>query len=160
MQKTDTRKRAYRIVDTVFRHQKEIEEAIDEARAGNHGGHTGDGAGGHAFISDPTASEAINAAEELHAVRLDNGFVVRHPEAWVRVIHHSYESCREVERNVVQTYYRICEQYGSRRSAVTSMMCNVDEGTVYYMLKEFRNYAVEVACQLGLTRVINIRGGE
>ena len=78
--KKSCRAMAYQRVETMLRNQTAIERAVDEARAEQRGGHSGGGSSGHAFVSDPTAQQAVTAALPLSSVTLDNGYVVREPE--------------------------------------------------------------------------------
>lgn len=65
--KRDCRAMAYNRVDTMLRNQTAIERAVDEARAEQRGGHSGGGSSGHAFVSDPTAQQAVTASIPLRS---------------------------------------------------------------------------------------------
>ena len=54
----------------MFRRQKQIEQAVYEAKNDSHG-HTGGGASGHAFVSDPTAAAAMHQVEEVKVKKRD-----------------------------------------------------------------------------------------
>lgn len=150
MQKTDTRKKAYALVKRVLYNIKEIERLVEEAREDTHGCHTG-GSSGHAFVSDPTANAAIRAADELHAVRLSDGFVVYRPETWIRVIKKVYNDCPAFERDVMQTYF---DGHGAEE---TGEMYYLSDKMVYYNRNEFLSFAVAAACQAGLVYVIDLQ---
>lgn len=68
----------------IFRHAREIKDAVLEAKTGT-GGHTG-GAGGHSYISDPTPAAAIRLAEEIPCVTLRDKNKIIKPERWLKVI--------------------------------------------------------------------------
>ena len=86
------RKRKTSKIEEMFRREKQIEQAVLEYR-NRAGGHTGGGASGHSFISDPTAAQAMRCAEEVKVVTLDDGYIVRWPERWLRVIRGTYAKC-------------------------------------------------------------------
>ena len=80
-----SRDRNVRAFEFMIRNEKKIRDAVEEARA-NKGSHTGGTPTGHAFISDPTAGEAIRNVEELSVVEIEGGGRVEWPERWLRVI--------------------------------------------------------------------------
>ncbi len=147
MKKKDVRNKAYRLVEKVLRNQRGIERAVKEARL-QPGGHSG-GCAGHAFVSDPTAQQAVRLATELKAVTLDDGWTLRSPERWLKVVKCAYENCYPYEARAMRYYYdghtavRTGEQYG------------MDQSTVYRIRAEFLHLATELACQYGLVRVVS-----
>lgn len=149
MKMRDARRNAYRIVEKILRSQQAIELAVAEARAMKGGGHTG-GSTGHAFVSDPTAQQAVRMVSELAAVTMDDGWVVRSPEKWLRVVHHLYDECPATESKAMRYYY------GGHSAVETGLYCAMDESTVYRIRQEFRHMATELACQYGLVRVVTL----
>lgn len=148
VKKKEVRDKAYRLVEKILRNQRSIERAVKEARMQS-GGHSGGGSG-HAYISDPTAQQAVRLATELQAVTLDNGWTVRLPERWLKIVQHLYRECPATESRAMRYYY-------SGHSAVeTGVYCAMDESTVYRIRQEFRHMATELACQLGLVRVASV----
>lgn len=146
MRKDLKRIKAYNIVEKMFRNQKEIEQAVLEARCGRNT-HSREGGAGHTHISDPTAREAIANIMPLTKVELRNGYVVYEPEKWLQMIHYVYSEMHENERKIMQLFY-------SGASAVrVSIECHVYESTVYRIRNECRHMATELACQYGLVRV-------
>lgn len=145
MKKCDARNNAYRLVERVLRNQRGIERAVKEARMQS-GGHSG-GSSGHAYISDPTAQQAVRLATELQAVTLDNGLVVRLPERWLKIVQHLYRECPATESRAMRYYY------SGHNAIETGVYCAMDESTVYRIRQEFRHMATELACQCGLVRV-------
>ena len=146
MKKRDARNNAYRLVERVLRNQRSIERAVKEARLQPRG-HSG-GSAGHAFVSDPTAQQAVRLATELKVVTLDDGWTLRMPERWLTIVNHLYAECPATESNAMRYYY-------SGHTAVeTGLHCAMDESTVYRIRQEFRHMATELACQYGLVRVV------
>lgn len=141
------RVKAYGIVEFMLRNQKEIEFAVYERRHGKMS-HGKTGGSGKAFISDPTAKEAIDNVTPLPAVELPNGSVVREPEKWIKVMHFVYGAMDPIERKIMQMFY-------SGKSVIAvSIECHVDESTVYRVRGEYRHRATEAACQEGLVKVM------
>ena len=147
MKKRDTRNNAYRLVERVLRNQRGIERAVKEARL-QPGGHSG-GSAGHAFVSDPTAQQAVRLATELKAVTLEDGWTLRRPEAWVKLVHYLYKECPATESKAMRYYY------SGHNAIETGLYCAMDESTVYRIRQEFRHMATELACQYGLVRVVS-----
>lgn len=147
MKKQDVRNKAYRLVEKVLRNQHGIERAVKEARL-QPGGHSG-GCAGHAFVSDPTAQQAVRLATELRAVTLDDGWTLRSPERWLTIVNHLYAECPATESNAMRYYY------SGHNAVETGAHCAMDESTVYRIRQEFRHMATELACQYGLVRVVN-----
>ena len=146
--KRDCRAMAYNRVDTMLRNQTAIERAVDEARAEQRGGHSGGGSSGHAFVSDPTAQQAVTASIPLRSVTLDNGYVVREPERWLGIIHYLYEHFPAADASAMRYFY-------DGHSAVeTSMRREISERSVYNIRDDFKAMGVELACQFGLVSVV------
>lgn len=146
MKKKEARDRAYRTVEKVLQREGEIEIAVKEARL-QAGSRTRTGGGGHTYISDPTAQTAVRLATDLAAVTLDDGWTVRRPEQWLRIVRYLYSECPSAESKAMRYYYR------GHSALSTSMRFHMDESTVYRIKSEFRHMATELACQYGLVRV-------
>ena len=146
--KRDCRAMAYNRVETMLRNQTAIERAVDEARAEQRGGHSGGGSSGHAFVSDPTAQQAVTASIPLRSVTLDNGYVVREPERWLGIIHYLYEHFPAADASAMRYFY-------DGHSAVeTSVRREISERSVYNIRDDFKAMGVELACQYGLVSVV------
>lgn len=146
--KRDCRAMAYNRVETMLRNQTAIERAVDEARAEQRGGHSGGGSSGHAFVSDPTAQQAVTASIPLRSVTLDNGYVVREPEKWLGIIHYLYEHFPAADASAMRYFY-------DGHSAVeTSVRREISERSVYNIRDDFKAMGVELACQYGLVSVV------
>ena len=146
--KKSCRAMAYQRVETMLRNQTAIERAVDEARAEQRGGHSGGGSSGHAFVSDPTAQQAVTAALPLSSVTLDNGYVVREPEKWLGIIHYLYEHFPAADALTMRYFY------GGHNAVETSMRREISERSVYNIRDDFKAMGVELACQFGLVSVV------
>ena len=146
--KRDCRAMAYNRVETMLRNQTAIERAVDEARAGQRSGRSGGGSSGHAFVSDPTAQQAVTATVPLRSVTLDSGYVVREPETWLGIIHYLYEHFPAADAAAMRYFY-------DGHSAIeTSMKFSIGGSTAYYIRDDFRAMGVELACQYRLVSVM------
>ena len=133
-------------IELMFRRQKQIEQAVYEAKNDSHG-HTGGGSSGHAFVSDPTAAAAMHMVDEIRTVTLDDGFVVKWPERWLSVIHTTYSRCAGSAEALKfrcsgRGYVEACNEL------------HVGKSTYFSMLNDADNFALAAACQLELVRVI------
>lgn len=83
-------------IDFVFRHEREIREAVLEAKLGGDG-HTGGSASGHSYISDPTPASALRRVGEVGCVMIRDSIGERkivHPEMWLKAVSSVREWCR------------------------------------------------------------------
>ena len=90
-----------RIIENMLYKQKAIRAAVLDYRASK-GGHTGGGVTGHAFVSDPTAGEALRNVEEVGAVILTTGEKICKPERWIKLFRFIVQRsalCFQVVRN-------------------------------------------------------------
>lgn len=130
----------------MLQREGEIELAVKEARM-QAGSQHSTGGGGHTYISDPTAQTAVRLATDLAAVTLDDGWTVRRPEQWLRIVRYLYSECPSAESKAMRYYYR------GHSALETGMQYFMDESTVYRIKSEFKHMATELACQYGLVRV-------
>lgn len=100
-------------------------------------------------MSDPTAQQAVRLATELKAVTLDNGWTLRWPERWLRVIGCAYDNCYPYEARAMRYYY------DGHTAVMTGEQYGMDQSTVYRIRAEFLHLATELACQYGLVRVVS-----
>lgn len=133
-------------IDFAFFAEREIQAAITDAR--NRPSGPKGGAGGNAFISDPTANNAIRNITELRSVHLRNGRDLKQPEKWLHVIDRTYAACDKLKLEVAKRHYR-GEHYGRtcRELAIT-------QSTYSYLLNDVRLFAIMCAVQEGLIRVM------
>ena len=141
------RKRKTSKIEEMFRREKQIEQAVLEYR-NRAGGHTGGGASGHGFISDPTAAQAMRAAEEVKVVTLDDGYTVRWPERWLRVIRGTYAKCPGEARAVK------LRSQGYGWADACEELNGVCYKTYYSMIDNAYAFAKNAACQLGIIKVL------
>ena len=134
-------------IETMFRRQKQIEQAVFEAKNDSRG-HTGGGGTGHTYVSDPTAMAAIRSAEELRSVTLDDGFVVRWPERWLRVIVGTYKNCPG-DAGALKL-----RSDGYRWDEACAKLNSIGRTTYFSMLNHADNFALAAACQMGIVNVI------
>ena len=133
-------------IEMMFRRQAQIEQAVYEAKNDSHG-HTGGGASGHAFVSDPTAAAAMHMVDEIRTVTLDDGFVVKWPERWLSVIYTTYSRCAGSAEALKfrcsgRGYVEACNEL------------HVGKSTYFSMLNDADNFALAAACQLDIVKVI------
>lgn len=142
------RKKAYNLVKSIFRNEKEIKLAILEAKTAKRKEICG--GGGQSYKSDPTAGETVRHLSDVPVIRLDN-WIIHRPEDWLKVIAFTYENTRENERRIMRKYY------SGRKISEIAMQddCGYAESTLYAILDNFQHMAVEIACQYGLVRVVD-----
>ncbi|WP_298762681.1 hypothetical protein [uncultured Megasphaera sp.] len=133
-----------RIVESVFYRFKEIEKAIKDARLDCRC----HGRNGHKWISDPTASAAIDRATELPSVVLSDGSEVPYPERWVKVVKATYTHLDSLQQKVFVI------RYIKRLSWKECASLNISRDTFYNLLNDAVMFAKLAACQLGVMRVI------
>lgn len=85
-------------IEGIFRRGEEIKQAVWEAKKNDSRGHTGGGNSGHALVSDDRISGV--QVEEVREVTLPDGYNVRWPERWLRVIDATYEKYPAVREHL------------------------------------------------------------
>lgn len=143
-----------RTFEFMIRNEKKIREAVEEARSGQ-SGHTGGTPTGHAYISDPTAGEAIRNAEELRFVEIEGGGRVEWPERWLRVIEAVRAWCefsylrREILRRRYngESWTKTCAEIKISRDRYLS------ETRYREIIRSIRSYALQCAAQVGVVKV-------
>ena len=135
-----------RKIESMFYREREIRKAVSDVRqdCGN-GGHTG--GGGHAYVSDPTAINAIKGITPIKSVTLFDGVVVRHPEKWLAVIDATYNNLDDLQRKAVKMRYQ-----GKTYNDINEKV-HISRTVYYAMLTDARNFAIAAACQINLIRV-------
>lgn len=136
-------------IEEIFRREKEIREAVLEAKIGA-GGHTGGAPTGHSRISDPTAISAIRRASEMESVTLKDGTRVYKPEKWLEVVGAVREWCAKdaLKAEVFRRRYAKKESY-----ALTCVDIHIVQKTYSMILWDIRNFALQCACQAQLIKV-------
>ena len=143
-----SRDRNVRAFEFMIRNEKKIRDAVEEARA-NKGGHTGGTPTGHAFISDPTAGEAIRNVEELSFVEIEGGGRVEWPERWLRVIDAVRAWC---EPDAVRAEI-LRRRYNGESYVVTCREVHISSRVYHDVLYKIRVYAVQCAAQVQVIKV-------
>ena len=139
-----------RKIEYMIRHEKEIAEAVAEARlspSSNSGGeHTR-----LSYVPDPTAAQAIRNAEEVIRVSVE-GRMVEWPERWLKVINAVRSWCGE--DSIRGEIFR--RRYGGFRKEsrfMTMGALHIAERTYYSVLDDIRAYAIQCAAQAQVVRV-------
>lgn len=142
----DLRSKGYKLIAFVFKNESKIRMAVLDARNTTRkvegAGHT---AGN---VSDPTGQTAIRNITQLEAITID-GRKLRNPEKWLEVIDLTYANTRDEEKNVMRMYHK-----GYTAESIEAMGVGYQARTVYYILSSFRQLAAEIACQMGLIKVV------
>ena len=139
--------RAMGLTERVLRHWAELGGAVEDARMGG-GGHTGGGASGHSFLSDPTALAAVRAVDGVGRVTLADGFYLRQPEVWLQVLGLVFERSDSLVQAIVRRRYFLRE--GHVRT-VTELP--ISDRSYYSLLEDFRTAVTLAAVQEGLLKV-------
>ena len=134
-----------RKIEYMIRHERQIAEAVEEAKLAPRG-HTG--GAGHSFVSDPTAAQAIRNADEVSLVEIDGGRV-EWPERWLKVVSAVRAWCGNdtiraeiFKRRYVGEWYReTCDKL------------NIASSTYNFMLGEIRGYALQCAAQAQVIKI-------
>jgi len=139
-----------RKIEYMIRHEREIADAVEEAKRSPSqnlcGEHTG-----RSYIPDPTAAQAIRNAEELQEVSVD-GRPVEWPERWLKVISAVRSWCGE--DSIRGEIFR--RRYGGHRKEsrfMTMGALHIAERTYYAVLDDIRSYAIQCAAQAQVVRV-------
>ena len=125
-------------------HEKEIRQAVDEARLDV----ASTGAGSSAIISSPTESAALRNITPLSKVVLSDGSEVVKPELWLLAIKKIYAGLDKKQKTIARKRYRQGESYTR-----TCMSLEISQNTYFHTLNSIRSYAVVVAVQAGLVKV-------
>ena len=137
-------------IEDIFRREKEIREAVLEAKIGS-GGHTGGAPSGHSYISDPTPAAALRRAAELNCVTLyPSKERIFRPEAWLAVVDAVREWC---SKDILKAEIFKRRYSQNENSHDTCDSVNIEINTYYYFLREIRSYALACAAQEQVVRV-------
>ena len=135
------------LIKKVFAWEKEIRAAIYAAR--NDRPRREKLPGGGKFGGSPTENEAIAHMTPLRSVTLPNGFVLRRPEKWVEVIDSTYSYFNDNAMRAAfqrgsqgERYWHICDEL------------HISKSSFYNVMVRGEDYAVAVACELGLISII------
>ena len=143
-----SRDKNVRAFEFMMRNERKIRDAVEETRASKKG-RTGRTPTGHAYISDPTAGEAIRNAEELHFVEIEGGGRVEWPERWLRVIDAVRAWC-EPDAIRVEILRR---RYSGESYIITCTAIHISERRYHDILFQLRSYALQCAAQMQVVKV-------
>ena len=144
----ESRDRNVRRVEWHIRHEREIRDAVTEAKY-SAGGHIGGAPSGHSYISDPTAAQALRAVAELREVEIESGGRVEWPERWLAVIDAVRSWCGNdtIRAEIFRRRYK-GESYVS-----TCFDLHIAGRTYHDILSEIRGYMIQCACQMQVVKV-------
>lgn len=139
-----------KLIGHIFRREQEIRKAVWEVR--NDSAHDSErvGGGSSGKISSPTEMQAIKAMTPIRKITLADGFWLNRPEDWLKVVDYTYKFFTADDLPIFQAaakgvhYKKACRELG------------ITHGTYYNMLRDGQNYAIAVACQLGLINIIKM----
>ena len=143
-----SRDKNVRAFEFMMRNERKIRDAVEETRVSKKGS-TGRTPTGHAYISDPTAGEAIRNAEELHFVEIEGGGRVEWPERWLRVIDAVRAWC-EPDAIRVEILRR---RYSGESYIITCTAIHISERRYHDILFQLRSYALQCAAQMQVVKV-------
>lgn len=132
----------YCIIDKVFFREREIRQAVHDARADRGGQHPRSG------TPDPTAAEAIARILPIRAVTLHGGMRVEWPESWLAVIDATYSWLDDIRREVAR------DRYQGQDYRRTCMRLHITQCTYSNAIRDIRTYAAIAAAQLGLVKIV------
>ena len=146
MQQREARDRNVRRIEYMIRHEKQIAEAVEEARLSVFG--QPEIPGGGSAISKPTEAMAIRLADELREVDVD-GRPVEWPERWLKVISAVRDWCGQ--DTIREEIFR--RRYSGEGYIRTCLALHIAQATYSVIMFEIRNYALQCACQMQLVKV-------
>jgi len=146
MQQRRARDRNVRLIEYMICHEKQIAEAVEEARLSVFV--APEIPSGGSAISKPTEAQAIRLADELREVDVD-GRSVEWPERWLKVISAVRKWCGRdtIRKEVFRRRYK-GDGYVSTCQAI-----HIAQQTYSDVLGRIRDYEVKCACQAQLIKV-------
>lgn len=136
-------------IDFIFYHEKEIREAVLQARLDSGGLGTIRIAGGNG-LTDPTARQAVKNLTPLPVVVIHGGHTVKHPEHWLIVIDKTYDWCKTQKDSRYEVARR---RYNDEDYRKTCRELNISNSTRRRLLELVQMYAALQAVQRGLIQV-------
>lgn len=138
-----------RKIDFIFYREKEIREAVYQARLNMTVGGTLrliNSTG----IPDPTATQAVRNLTPLKFVTLSEGEIIEYPERWLEVIDKTYKYCSTQKDCRLEVARR---RYQSEDYRKTCRELNISDTARRRLLELVKIYAALQAVQLGLIQV-------
>ena len=136
-------------IDFIFYHEKEIREAVLQARLDSGGIGTIRIVNGNG-TPDPTARQAIKNLTPLPSVLIHGGHTVKQPEYWLIVIDKTYSWCK---RQKDCRYEVATRRYNNEDYRKTCNELNISNSTRRRLFELVQIYAALQAVQLGLIQV-------
>lgn len=132
-------------IEFAFFNEKEIREAVEEAREDSKTPELRNGSG----CPDPTASTAIRNLSPIPSVMID-GVELKSPESWLTVIDKTYNWCKRQGGK----YYECARgRYKGECFVKTCVNAEVSAAYFYDTIERIRNYAAIQAAWLRLIYV-------
>ena len=132
-------------IEFVFYNEREIREAISEAREDIKTPELRNGSG----LPDPTASTAIRNLSPVMSVKV-GGVELKKPESWLTVVEKTYKWCKRQGAK----YYEVARRrYAGEYFAKTCANTGLSISRLYEVLEKIRNYAAIQAAYLQLIYV-------
>ena len=136
-------------IDFMFYHEKELREAVLQARLESGGIGTIRIVNGNG-TADPTARQAIKNLTPLAVVVIHGGHTVKLPEHWLIVIEKTYDWCKQQKDCRYEAARR---RYDGEDYRKTCHDLNISNSTRRRLLELVQMYAALQAVQLGLIQV-------
>ena len=146
------REKYFKAIDFIFYHEKQIRDAVKEARTSGSRDATISlfpVASANNF-SDPTATKAIKNLIPLKFVKLPDGTIIKYPEKWLEVIEKTYSYCKKQNDCRFEVARR---RYNNEDYRKTCIDLNISNTTRRRLLELMQIYAALQAVQAGLIRV-------
>lgn len=143
----------YKVVERRLYTCENLRRAVIEARA-EMDGRKGvmEGGGGHAFVSDPTAAQAVKQMTPLHSVLIADGRgnieTVHQPEKWLYLIGSVYQQMDPDKKSVIKARY-----WDKKPTINISINYPAGQRTVYTWCNEFVQELSLLALNEGLVRI-------
>lgn len=150
----------YKAVERRLYTYENLRRAVIDARAERDGKKGGmEGGGGHAFVSDPTAAQAIKHFTPLRAVLISDGRgnveEVYRPEKWLYVIDSVFRQLDDDKRAVIKARY-----LDKKPTINISINYPAGQRTVYNWCSDFVQELSLLALDAGLVRIVKKKPGE
>ena len=134
-----------KLVVEIFKHEGFIRKRINELRNDTPTSNK-TAIKGHAFISNPTEHQALRNITPIGKIQCDDGFVVKQPEKWLKVIDATFDFCQDNNsRKILRAWMD-----GNKSVTRISIDLGISKTSVYDIRVTLQNYAVALAAQYGL----------
>lgn len=138
------------LIEQILYRENSIRDAVKEYRIDSPRPDTAGSIKSKGTTSSPTEVKALKNLIEIPCVTLHDGFSVRRPEKWLDVIDATYHyfDYDDVSRKAFAMRYRQNKNY----IQITAEL-GLNPSTFYRTIEKGQDFAIAVACQLGLIRI-------